>query len=190
MLIDRSRDKLINAIVYLASNTKYCGKIKLFKLLYLVDFEHFRLTGRSVTGCEYKAWKFGPVPTTLNQEWDVLSADLAAKIRIVPEPVMDYVRETVVPKTDFDDTNFTKREVRIMAELAAKYADAQSPKMIDVTHAENGAWANVWQGGIGQDKTILYEYALSQDTPHREAILEASREYNAAPRKLAIHARA
>jgi hypothetical protein len=36
MLIDTHREKLINAIVYFASNTKYCGKVKLFKLLYIL----------------------------------------------------------------------------------------------------------------------------------------------------------
>ena len=63
-----SRQKLINAIVFFASNTQFCGKIKLFKLLYLMDFEHFGKTGKSVTGFEYEAWKFGPVPTALMEE--------------------------------------------------------------------------------------------------------------------------
>ena len=53
MMVPHDRDKLINAIVFFAKNTKYCGKIKLIKLLYLLDFEHFRQTGRSVTGMDY-----------------------------------------------------------------------------------------------------------------------------------------
>ena len=48
MLISRNREKLINAIVYFAANTQHCGKVKLFKLLYLLDFAHFRETGRGV----------------------------------------------------------------------------------------------------------------------------------------------
>jgi hypothetical protein len=28
----------------------------------VVDFTHFRETGRSVTGLDYQAWKMGPVP--------------------------------------------------------------------------------------------------------------------------------
>lgn len=35
MLISREREKLINAILFFASNTHFCGKVKLFKLLYL-----------------------------------------------------------------------------------------------------------------------------------------------------------
>jgi hypothetical protein len=55
MLITYERNKLINAIVYFAQNTQHLGKTKLFKLLYLLDFEHFRQTGRSVTGLDYYA---------------------------------------------------------------------------------------------------------------------------------------
>jgi uncharacterized phage-associated protein len=68
MLITHEREKLINAILYFASHTRHCGKIKLFKLLYLLDFEHFRQTGRSVTSLDYRAWELGPVPIRLMQE--------------------------------------------------------------------------------------------------------------------------
>ena len=68
--------------------------MKLFKLLYLLDFEHFRQTGRSVTGLEYRALKMGPVPSELFQQWDALDDDLVGAIRIVPEQVIDYWRES------------------------------------------------------------------------------------------------
>jgi hypothetical protein len=54
-LRNRDREKLIQAILYFALNTQHLGKTKLFKLLYLLDFDHFRHTGRSVTGMEYRA---------------------------------------------------------------------------------------------------------------------------------------
>ena len=97
MLISRNREKLINAIVYFAANTQHCGKVKLFKLLYLLDFAHFRETGRGVTGLDYRAWKMGPVPLDLMQEWDQLEPDMARAIDIVPEKVIDYIRERSCP---------------------------------------------------------------------------------------------
>ena len=95
MLINHEREKLINAIIYFAQHTQYLGKIKLFKLLYLLDFEHFRQTGQSVTGLTYSAWKYGPVPVALAQEWDELEPDLAAAIAIRPEQVIDYERQAI-----------------------------------------------------------------------------------------------
>jgi uncharacterized phage-associated protein len=182
MLVSRSRDKLINAIIYFSERTRGLGKIKLFKLLYLLDFEHFRQTGRSVTGMEYRAWKMGPVPAALVQVWDDLDPDLAEAIEIRPEKVYDYVRENVVAKRHFDDAHFTPRELRILAELAERYANDLSERMIDITHAENGAWTSVWQDGAGSDRVIDYRLALADNEPNREAILQAAAEYEAIER--------
>jgi hypothetical protein len=121
MLISRNREKLINAIVYFASHTQHVGKVKLFKLLYLLDFAHFRETGRSVTGMDYRAWKMGPVPLDLMQEWEGLEPDMAKAVDIVPETGVDHMRYRVVPKVTFDDSYFSKRELRLMQELATRF---------------------------------------------------------------------
>lgn len=176
MLVSRSRDKLINSILYFAERTRGLGKIKLFKLLYLLDFEHFRQTGRPVTGMEYRAWKMGPVPAELVQIWDDLDADVAEAIEIRPEKVYDYVRENVIAKRKFDDAHFTPRELRILADLAERYADDLSEKMSDITHVENGAWARIWQDGAGSDQVIGYRLALADNDPNRGAILLAASE--------------
>src|SRR5688500_15970622 len=76
------REKLLNAIVFFAANTRYCGKTKLYKLLYLLDFEHYKATGRSVTGLEYYAWQMGPVPAKLDGQLDEPSGDLYEAVRI------------------------------------------------------------------------------------------------------------
>ena len=83
MLISHNREKLINAAIYFADNTQHCGKIKLIKLLYLLDFEHYRQTGIPVTGLEYRAMKMGPVPMALFEEWEALEPDFAEAIAIV-----------------------------------------------------------------------------------------------------------
>ena len=122
MLKSHNREKLINAAIYFATNTRHCGKIKLIKLLYLLDFEHYRQTGKSATGLEYHAMQMGPVPLDLYQEWDALEPDFAEAVDIVPEQVIDFVREAVRPKRAFDDSHFTRRELRLMTELAIAFA--------------------------------------------------------------------
>src|SRR3989344_7847794 len=98
MLITHEREKLLNAIIYFAAHTLHCGKTKLFKLLCLLDFEHFRLTGRSVTGLKYYAWEKGPVPVALEDEWGEFKPDLDSAIQIKPERLFHYSRQTVVPQ--------------------------------------------------------------------------------------------
>ena len=166
-----NHNRLINAVLFFAENTHHCGKIKLFKLLYLMDFEHFRATGKSITGAEYSAWKMGPVPTALYDQWDAPDGEFAEAVDIVPELQINYIRQTVVPKKQFDDSEFTPRQLRVMAGLAERYKDVQSAAMIDVTHAENGAWTKVWRDGLGKSKPIPYELAISDDTEHRDAII-------------------
>jgi uncharacterized phage-associated protein len=173
-----NRQRLINAVVFFAQNTKYCGKIKLFKLLYLLDFEHFRQTGKSVTGFDYQAWKFGPVPVDLMEEWEQLDPDLASVIRITPEQVVDYTRYTVKTKdgVKFDDSEFSSRQLRIMADLVEKYRETMSEKLIDVTHAQNGAWDKVWQGGKGAHLPIPYALGIPDDSPDKAVLLEIANE--------------
>jgi uncharacterized phage-associated protein len=179
MIISHEREKLINAVVFFAEHTRYCGKIKLIKLLYLLDFEHFRQTGRNVTGMEYHAWKMGPVPVSFYQEWDDLDPDLAAAIEIQPEKVVDYTRETIKPKITFDPSHFSKRELRLMEELAVRFHDDYSKPMVNVTHAEQGPWATIWDGGSGNNERIPYRLAVREDDPQREAILESADHYAA-----------
>lgn len=177
MLIGRDRQKLIQACVYFATHTQGCGKVKLFKLLYLLDFAHFRETGRSVTGLDYLAWRLGPVPIELAQEWDELEPDLAAAIEIVPEQVFDHVRERVVARVGFDDSHFTRRELNLLRQLAEQYATDLSQPMVNVTHADRSPWATIWDGGRGSNQRIPYSLAVSVDAPNREAVLEAAREH-------------
>lgn len=86
MLITHEREKMIQAIIYFAQNTHYCGKTKLFKLLYFLDFEHYKITGRSVTGLKYSAWKMGSVPTALYEELDLPDPDFASAIKTSQTP--------------------------------------------------------------------------------------------------------
>lgn len=179
MLIPRDREKLIQAIVFFASNTEHCGKVKLFKLLYLLDFMHFRETGRTVTRLDYRAWKMGPVPLELMQEWEQPEPDLAAAIDIIPEQVIDYVRERVVPKVAFSETFFTKRELRMMRDLAHRFRDELTRPLVNFTHAERGPWDKIWDGGRGNNERIPYTLAVSDTDPHAHEVLESAREYEA-----------
>jgi hypothetical protein len=93
--------------------------------------------------------------------------------------VIDYIRERVVPKIAFDESQFTKRELRNKQALAQRFRDSLSKPMIDVTHAELGPWQTIWDEGRGNDERIPYALALAPDDPHRDAILASAHEYAA-----------
>ncbi|HYG07710.1 MAG TPA: Panacea domain-containing protein [Stenotrophomonas sp.] len=177
MLKSHNREKLINAAIFFAANTRYCGKIKLIKLLYLLDFEHFRQTGRSVTGLEYRAMKMGPVPMELFEEWEALEPDFAEAIQIVPEQVFDYCRDSVRPKREFDASHFTRRELRLMEQLSVRFNTDFSQPLINVTHTERGPWDAIWDNGRGNLEKIPYALAVQGDDEAAIAARESAEEY-------------
>ena len=139
MLIDHHREKLINAIVFFLRNTKYCGKTKLFKLLYLLDFMDFRATARSVSGLEYYAWEMGPVPMDLYSELDCPKEDLCQYVFI---PKSKELKEffDMKPRKAFDDLYFNPRELRLLKTLTEIFKEAKAEDMIEVTHLPNAPW--------------------------------------------------
>ncbi|WP_333662768.1 Panacea domain-containing protein [Acinetobacter sp.] len=162
MLINREREKLINAITFFAQNVDKCGKIKLFKLLYFLDFEHYKLTGRNTTGLNYYAWPMGPVPTALFGEIESPEPDMAENLRFSEIPVYGG-KKTMLKieyKKDFDASLFSKRELKIMNDLASRYKTTRAEDMIEATHLENLPWDQIYRIQNKPQELIPYDLAL------------------------------
>lgn len=136
MIITHHREKLINAIIYFARNTKHCGKVKLMKLLYFLDFYHFRETGKSVTGQKYYAWQMGPVPVEIYNEISSPKNDFSAALSIKNNGEFC----SITPKKNFDSKYFTKREIRILENLIYIFKEAKADDMIESSHLHNSPW--------------------------------------------------
>jgi uncharacterized phage-associated protein len=175
MLVNYDRNKLLNAIVFFALHTENCSKTKLFKLLFLLDFDHFKATGRSVTGLKYHALPMGPVPLETYSEFDEPREDFTAAVRIVLENFHGYPRQLVVAQQEFESDCFTRRERKLLEEISAKYRTQNATEMVEVTHAEGGVWDQVWNNKAGLGDEIPYELSLA-DLPSAAAIITASAE--------------
>ena len=160
MLITHEREKLLNAIIYFSINTKYLGKTKLYKLLYFLDFDHYKEIGRSVTGLDYFAWKMGPVPVSLHEEVDMPEQDMLDKVEFVEKKTRNGGMLTVKAISEFDAKHFTKREMRIMQSLVKQYADALAEDMVEATHLENQPWHKIFIEEGNRQKIIPYDLAL------------------------------
>jgi len=206
MLITHEREKLIEAIKYLASHTKYCGITKLFKLLFFLDFDHFRETGRSVTGLEYQAWQMGPVPADLYAEIKGnMGADMSAQLKIenpkqverefeiqdairplntfgAEEPQKGTYTVRVPAKLravkKFNPSIFTKRELRLLERIAFLYKELTAEKISEVSHLKGKPW-HVTMTKQGMKAHIDYMLALEEKgdgAPSKEEILERIQE--------------
>lgn len=167
MIITHHREKLINAITYFAKHTNHCGKTKLIKLLYLLDFCHFKTTGKSVTGLEYEAWEKGPVPRSLFEEFRNMKPDLKDAINIVQIGSFHKIN----PKKKFNDKYFTNREKMLLEGLSATFKDDKASQMVEVTHLRNRPWQKTLNEK-GLFKKIDYLLAIDDESsslPYAEA---------------------
>ena len=169
MLIMHHREKLINAIVYFATRTKYCGKTKLLKLLYFLDFKHFKQTGKSVTSLDYFAWQMGPVPKELFEELSSnLKLDMKMAIHDLPK---EEGSQPIRPKKKFDDQYFSPKELKIMEDVAFIFQDTKADAMVESAHLKNEPWKKTLKQ-CGKYKKIDYLLSLDNDLaslPYEEA---------------------
>lgn len=176
MLISHEREKRINAIIYFLKHTKYCGKTKLFKLLYFLDFEHFKETSRSVTGLNYITWPKGPAPINLFEELKNPPEDLKKSFSI-PIQSIDSGFFQIKPKKKFDNKFFTKRELRILERVAFIFKETLADDMVKTTHLKNDPW-DITKNKKGMNKEIDYLLAIngSPNSLPLEEILERIKE--------------
>jgi len=170
MIITNHRKKLINAIVYFAKNTKFCGKTKLLKLLYLLDFRHFKQTGKSVTGLDYYAWDMGPVPSDLYSELtEDIKPDLRAAIKELPKEGF----QKIIPKKKFNDDYFSKREMKLFEDISYIFRDAKADEMIESTHLKNEPWEMTLKE---KGRFAKIDYILSIDNIDNSLSLDEAQE--------------
>jgi uncharacterized phage-associated protein len=169
MFVSRDREKLINAIIYFLEATNHCHTLKLFKLLNFSDFEHFRQTGRTMFGLEYRALPKGPVPTKLYDEIKSGGdADLKAAIKLfeVKDEITDeLLRRDLTARVAFDKKWFSRREIKIIERIAEFFRDLKASDMSEFSHENQKPWMAVYNGGKGTGQLIRPELVLDTKEP-------------------------
>jgi uncharacterized phage-associated protein len=167
MFVSHDREKLINAIIYFLRETNHCHTLKLFKLLNFSDFEHFRQSGRTIFGLEYRALPKGPVPTELLEEMKRGGGqDLKAAINLIE--IKDDItgqlkRRDMKPRVAFDKKWFTPRELKVLARIAEFFRDLKADDMSEFSHKNKKPWASVYQDGKGQGQIIPPELVFDAE---------------------------
>lgn len=185
-----NREKLLNAMIFFIKNTNRnkIGKMKMSKLLFALDFEHFHQTGRTVTGLTYYAWKWGPYPKDIMENMDEnnFPSDLAKYIGILPKAIYNEDETGYLfklkPNTKLNLDIFSKRELQIMGNWATIFHDASATLMSDWSHEADSPWDRVWKVEGRKFEKIDYVYALDNKSPleksEAQALLEEEEEYN------------
>ncbi len=145
MLVNVYRNKLLQAILYFAKNTKSLSTTKLAKLLYFLDFQHFQQTGYPCIGLKYYAFKNGPLPREFWAEVKdgEVPEDFKGKLSLSrrADEVNPMFKEiTFSARINPDLSVFSPREQTIMQDLAFIYKEAKAVDISEVSHLPEQPW--------------------------------------------------
>jgi len=150
-------EKYRNAILYFAEHVRNMGKVKLWKLLYFLDFDHFEQYRTPVTGEQYLRWENGPVPATGAAVLDRMVA--AQQISVSWEPTgLQYPQMKLKALQKADRSVFTESEWDMLQCVARKWRHHSGRDMINATHGEP-PWRDT-----EPDAVIDYKLALQRDS--------------------------
>ena len=163
-LIDTGEIKMVNAVMYFANRVKYPYKLKIYKLLYFLDFIHFAQVGRPVTNQEYCAFEKGPVPkeldTAINEE--KLSDYFKRNIKIISESFPKGKAYKFISLAKPKMEVFSPRELETLNNVITIFKDAKAEEMTESSHLKNHPWERT-KTDKGLFSTIDYLLAIDEN---------------------------
>lgn len=149
-------EKFSHMVCFFAKSQKP-SEVKLNKLLFYADFFHFSKTGYSISGSQYRAIDYGPVPNY----YDILF-NYAEESGLVSKEFIEY-SEHVVGKhyssqenTEFNKEIFSKEELETLKTIAERFKTTTATKIKDISHEEEA-----WISNNKAKSLIDYSYAFT-----------------------------
>ena len=157
-------NKILSLIAYLAKNTKHCGKTKVAKLLFYVDWQHLKHTGKTITGLNYNAYNFGPFPKSLYSSLNDKKSYLGSKIDFIDAEKID---KPIHVKFQYDPKYFSKFELGIIEKAVLIFQKALGKDMVKASHWKDEPWTKVKErAGLYApiNEELAFEYKDAQIT--------------------------
>lgn len=133
------KEKLGNAVVYIAAHTNNLSKTKLLKLLYFMEEYSVRRFQTPFLGMPFEVWQAGPVVKDVFidlSETPVLLDGYVAK-KVVGEAT--YIQ----PTKEFCDDEFSDNDMTVLQEVMKKYGNMTAKELVALTHKKGSLWYNV-----------------------------------------------
>lgn len=150
-----SMDKTCNILIHTIHNSdqNYNDKLKLNKILFFVDFYHYKCHAKSVTGMPYRAIPYGPAPTCYDNIFSYLEYNDCIKSKWVKEK--NLARELFESDRKFDKSLFSSEEFKTISFVINKFKDTSTWDIVDLTHEEKG-----WKVNEKSRSKIDYKFAF------------------------------
>lgn len=146
-----SLQRIAQTIVFFEQHIGNLYKTKLNKLLFYADFLAYKHRGNSITGLQYRAIDYGPVPAEYGRLYLRLQDD--GKISLEERNGKDdqYV-EIYFPNVPFEEGEFTAAELRVLESVARLFRMKNTGEIVHLSHQEQA-----WQDNEGDRQLIDYQ---------------------------------
>lgn len=149
-----NNEKIGNVLRYFAQHIAYLPSMKAIKLLFFLDLRAIQEKGVPVTWLEYKAWKFGPVPSsiwaemrhgvvTVDSTFRDCSLEKFLEIQRFENEESGNIEINLEAKGTFDDSEFSAYEVGLLGRIVGEFGNLSGYQLSQLSHEENGPWAKV-----------------------------------------------
>jgi hypothetical protein len=172
-----NKQKVIEALVYLASRRPRIDIFHVCKVFFYADLDHLRNYGRPILGDQYVAMDDGPVPSfVLNvakRKIPYVGADWVEEFdsRLQVDESDGYVRLTACG--DINEELFSRTDLECLDRAIERFADMPFSRLWKRVHDEPSYKAAYKPG----TSTLMpVESLIPLDTPHRDEIIESLQE--------------
>lgn len=133
--------KSLNAVLYIAERLRRSDFHKIFKILYFSDREHLMEYGRAITGDNYIAMKYGPVPSNLYDIFKAVRGDSYFSDNGEFSQYFSIVDNDIVkPKRKADLRELSKSDIKHLDHSIRLYGEMSMSEICEKSH--DYAWQN------------------------------------------------
>lgn len=177
-----SKQKFANAVLFLlrACASEQPSLTSLLKMLFYVDFEHYRMHLRPVTGVRYVALERGPVVDGYKEKFSRLEHDGVVRQRLASVQGRRQKKQVYHACREPDLSVFVDTEIRVMKAVAQRCGASTGTELSDRTHLE-GPWQFVWDSRSPGRPIPYVAFRWMDNLPGPEDLEAASRDVARAP---------
>ncbi|MDP3794878.1 MAG: Panacea domain-containing protein [Candidatus Sungbacteria bacterium] len=138
LTIELNEQTYRNAVLYFIKycNNEYLHATKLNKLLYYLDFIHFRDHGKSVTGDTYIHKGYGPVPSHVDEVLAKLKGEGTIDTETVPHNDAEMINFELKDESRFDESVFSPEQKELLKKICDEFGNWPTDKIVAQTHLE------------------------------------------------------
>ena len=132
------KEKLGNAIVYIANKVTDLSKTKLLKLLFFMEEYSVCRFHTPFLGLQYEVWQAGPVIKDVFIDLSETPVLLEGFVEKISKDGNTYIQSATV----FSDDEFSDNDLLVMDEILAKYGNKTATELVKITHKKGSLWYN------------------------------------------------